>query len=109
MKLLRMCVALVVVACLAGVAYVGQASEPAGAKMTTAASRFLEALKPDQKQKIAFTFDDKERLRWFFTPQQDNNRKPTRKGLPLQDMTPEQQETAKELLRAGTSSSGFTK
>src|SRR5262245_10376239 len=109
MKLLRLLLTLSAFAGLVGVAYVGQATEPAGAKMTTAAEKFLEALSADQKAKATFAFDDKERLRWFFTPQQDRARNTTRKGLPLEEMNKEQQDAAKELLRAGTSGGGFTK
>jgi hypothetical protein len=41
MKLARMLLALILVASLAGVAYVRQANEPAGSKMTNAADRLL--------------------------------------------------------------------
>lgn len=110
MKLLRMGLAGALMICLAGVAYVvGQATEPSGARMMTAANRFLESLPPEQRSRATFPFDDKERLNWYFTPQQDKARKATRKGLALQDMTPEQREAARELLRTGTSPEGFKK
>jgi len=44
MKLSRMVVALMLVAGLAGVAYVRQANEPTGAQMASAAEKFLASL-----------------------------------------------------------------
>ena len=109
MRLSRMLLALVVVAALAGVAYVRQANEPTGVKMAYAAEKFLTSLDGDQKAKATYAFDDKERLNWHFVPLQDSQRRPTRKGLPLQDMTEAQKEAAKELVKAGTSSDGYNK
>jgi hypothetical protein len=108
MKLLRMFAAVVAVAVLAGVAYVNQATEPPGAKMASAADKFLGTLKEEQKARATFAFDDKERTNWHFVPRQDKNKMYTRKGLPLQDMTKEQRAAALELLRAGTSADGYT-
>jgi hypothetical protein len=109
MKLLRVLLALTTLLVLAGLAHVRQANEPAGAKMVAAAEQFLAGLTPEQKGRAAFAFTDKERLNWHFVPLQDNSRKPTRKGLPLQDMSDAQKDAARALLRAGTSQSGFTK
>jgi hypothetical protein len=109
MKLSRLVLALVLVTCLGGVAYVAQQAEPAGAKMTSAAEKFLASLKPDQKAKALLSFDDKERLNWHFTPQQDQQGKATRKGLPLEEMTAEQKQAALDLLKAGTSADGNKK
>jgi hypothetical protein len=108
MKLLRLLLTLAVLAVLGGVAYVGQATETAGSKMAGAAEKFLDSLTADQKGKAALAFDDKERFAWHFVPLQDSARKPTRKGLPLEEMNKEQKEAARELLRAGTSSDGYT-
>jgi hypothetical protein len=77
--------------------------------MTRAAEKFVLSLKPEQKAKAVLAFDDKERLNWHFTPQQDNNRKATRKGLPLEEMTDEQKQAALDLLKAGTSADGDKK
>jgi hypothetical protein len=104
-----MLLALVVVAALAGVAYVRQANEPAGSRMANAADKFLAGLTAEQKAKILFDFNDKERFNWHFVPLQDAQKKPTRKGLRLESMTAEQKAAAKELLAAGTSSDGFTR
>jgi hypothetical protein len=104
-----MLLTLIAVAALAGVAYVRQANEPAGSKMLNAAEKLLASLTAEQKAKITFDFNDKERFKWHFVPLQDAQKKPTRKGLPLEAMTAEQKGAAKELVAAGTSSDGYTK
>jgi hypothetical protein len=109
MKLVRMLLVLVLVAGLAGVAYVRQANEPTGVKMIAAAEKFLASLDSDQKAKAVLDFDDKERLNWHFVPLQDNQRRSTRKGLPLQEMNEAQKEAARALVRTGTSSDGYGK
>jgi hypothetical protein len=109
MRLYRLLLAVVLVAALVGVAYVGQTPEPAGARMTAAAQKFLDTLKDDQKAKAAFAFDDKERTNWHFVPLQDKEANPTRKGLRLEEMTREQHDAALDLLRAGTSPGGYSK
>lgn len=107
MKISRMLIALALTAGLAGVAYVSQANEPTGMKMTTAADKLVSSLSADQKAKAAFDFDSPERTNWHFVPLQDSQRRPTRKGLPLQEMTDEQKKAARALLRAGTSNDGY--
>lgn len=109
MKLVRVLLSLAVLAGVVGVAYVGQTEEPAGARMADAAEKFLASLTPDQKTQAAFPYDSPERTRWFFTPQQDKDRRATRKGAPLSSLTTEQRAAALNLLRAGTSTPGFTK
>ncbi len=110
MKLRRMLLAVVVAAALAGVAHVAQQAEPAGAKMTGAATKFLTALTPEQKTKATFAFDDKERLNWHFVPLQDNKtRQTTRKGVGLGEMTPEQRQAALGLVKAALSPGGYDK
>lgn len=109
MKLLRLSAAVLALAVLTGVAYVNQATETAGTKMTSAADKFLGTLKDEQKKKATFDFDDKERVNWNFIPLQDKERKYTRKGLPMEEMTKDQRAAALELLRAGTSEDGYTK
>src|SRR5205085_1903412 len=91
---------------LAGLAYVAQLAEPSGTSMVIAAQSFLDKLKGDQKTQASFPFESKERTNWNFTPQQDANKKATRKGLPLEDMTPDQKKAALALVRAGTSDAG---
>ncbi len=109
MKLLRILVALALVMLLVGVAYVAQATESPGLKMTDAAEKFLGGLTPEQKAQATFAFDDKERTNWHFVPMQDRDKKPTRKGLPLAAMNDEQRTAALALVKAGTSMGGFTK
>src|SRR5947209_441586 len=109
MKLRRMLLAVVLTGALVGVAYVGQTSAPAGVRMVTAAEKFLDSLNKDKRDKPTFAFDDKERTNWAFTPQQDKEKRPTRKGLPLAEMSAEQKKTALDLLRAGTSPEGAKK
>jgi hypothetical protein len=109
MKLSRMILVVLVVGVLVGVAYVEQATAPAGTKMATAAEKFVDSLGADQKSKATFTFDDKERTNWYFTPRQDKDRKSTRKGLPLEDMNKDQRAAALALLKAGTSEGGYEK
>jgi hypothetical protein len=107
MKLFRLFLTLMVLALLVGAAYVAQATESASARMTDAAEKLLASLNNDQKAKATLDFDDKERFNWHFTPQQDAAKKSTRKGLPLEEMTNEQKDAAKDLLRAGTSAAGY--
>jgi hypothetical protein len=109
MKLTRVLLSLVLLAVLVGLAYVGQATESTGTKMANAAEKFLDSLTPEQKDKTTFAFDDKERTNWHFIPLQDRDKKSTRKGLPLGDMSAEQKAAALALVRAGTSPDGYTK
>ncbi len=109
MKLSRMFLALVAVLSLVGVAYVQQATEPAGAKMADAAQSFLATLDGDTKAKATFAYDDKERFNYHFIPLQDKEKKSTRKGLPMEQMTAKQKEAALSLLKSGTSASGYLK
>src|SRR5262249_39754411 len=51
--------------------------------------------------------DSKERTNWFFIPLQTRDKKSTRKGLPIEEMTAEQKGAALELLRAGTTSKSY--
>jgi hypothetical protein len=93
---------------LFGETFLDTAKQPAGMQMVASAEKLLNSLNKDQKPKASLEFDDKERTNWHFVPYQEA-KKPLRKGLPLQDMTGEQKETALALLRAGTSADGYTK
>ena len=76
---------------VAGVALVGRsAPETTGGKMKSAADAFLTSLSPELKKKASFDFNDKHRTAWFFTPQQDKEKKFTRKGVRLEEMTADQ-------------------
>lgn len=109
MKLFRMTLAVVATATLAGVAIVGQEKDTAATKMATAAQKFLDGLSAEQREKATFDFDNKERTNWYFTPRQDDKKNYTRKGLPLEEMSEEQKQSALAIVRAGTSEGGYTK
>jgi len=96
------------IALLTGAGFVAREAEGPGLRMTGAAEKFLGSLDEKQKSKATFTFDDEERTRWFFTPQQ-KDRKATRKGLPLEDMSDKQKELAHELLKIGAGEAGYKK
>ncbi len=92
---------------LGGALLVGQSAKPSGAKMADAATAFLATLSADEKKAATFGFDDPHRQAWFFTPQQDRDKNPTRKGLRLEKMTDKQKAAVADLLRAGLSAKGY--
>jgi hypothetical protein len=75
--------------------------------MAEAANAFLATLPADAKKKATFAWDDPNRTVWFFTPQQDKQKQPLRKGLKLEDMTAAQKAAALDLLKAGLSTKGY--
>jgi hypothetical protein len=90
------------------VALLGRAEPKSTAgRMQLAAGRFLASLSPQLRAKATFDFTDPHRTRWFFTPQQDEQKRYTRKGVRLEEMTAEQKAAALELLRSGLSATGF--
>jgi hypothetical protein len=107
MRSRRVVLAVLALLMVGGVAYVAQNLEPSGVKMGAAAERFLNLLNEEQKQRATFGFADQERFNWHFVPLQDEQRKSTRKGLPLEAMNAEQRNAALELLRSATSLEGF--
>jgi hypothetical protein len=107
MKLLRALIAVAVVGVVGGVAYFAQEQAPLGARMADAAQGLLASLSDEQRAKINFDFDDKERFNYAFVPLQDKEKKPTRKGLRLEEMTDGQKKAVLELLKSGTSDKGF--
>jgi len=109
MKPSRFVLALALLASLVGVAHVAQRTAPPGVIMAGVAEGFVQSLTPDQKTKAVFPFESKERTNWWFVPRQDATRKPTRKGLPLAEMTDDQKKAAVALVRSGTSASGAEK
>ena len=70
--------------------------------MTETANRLLAALSPEQKAKVSFAFQDKERTHWFYIPID-------RKGLTLGEMSPYQRHLASALLASGLSQTGYIK
>lgn len=109
MRLIRIVVSLALIAGLSGLAVIAQKAETPGTKMTHAAEKFLEGLSAEQKKKALYDYDSEERTNWNFIPLQDKEKKSTRKGVPLEDLSPEQKKAALELLRTGVSPSGFEK
>ena len=107
MKSTRILLAAAVFMSLAGLAFVAQQIEAPGTQMVTAAQTFQSSMTAEQKAQASFAFDSKERTNWNFVPLQDKNRKPTRKGLALAEMTPEQKKAALALVKAGTSDVGL--
>ena len=105
--LVRLAIGIVCVAGIATVALVAQEAGPPSDQMATAADQFLTSLPDDLRKKASFDFDDPHRTSWFFTPQQDRERKPTRKGLRFEELNEEQKKKALALLRAGTSAKGY--
>ena len=68
-----------------------------------AASRFLSALTPEQRQNTTFAADDSEWRRW------NNVHRAERAGVSFKEMTADQQGRALDLLRAGLSAKGLEK
>jgi hypothetical protein len=69
-------------------------------EMVQAADAFVASLEPQQRAKALFEFEDTERLNWHFVPR-------ARRGLPLKEMSPAQQELARGILQAGLSRRGY--
>ncbi len=72
------------------------------AEMAAAASNFLVALTPEQRAKATYDFKDEQRFDWHFIPR-------PRKGLPIQEMRPDQRPLAHALLASGLSHRGYFK
>jgi hypothetical protein len=68
--------------------------------MLQVTNAFLASLEPGQRSKALFEFEDAERLNWHFVPR-------ARRGLPLREMTAEQRDLAREILRAALSRRGY--
>jgi hypothetical protein len=79
------------------------ASSRSAAAMTTAATKWLEGLTPDQRTQATFPVDAEEKVRWNFIP---TNMFP-RKGVPWKEMTEPQRKLAHELLKASLSQKGY--
>lgn len=68
-----------------------------------AATKFLESLAPDQRQRAMFAFDGEERTRWNFIPTESF----PRNGLTIKQMNQSQRILAHELLKVGLSQRGY--
>jgi hypothetical protein len=75
---------------------------PVFAALAAATDDFLGSLRPEQRAKAVFHFEDAERINWHFIPRQ-------RRGLPLKEMSPGQQELARRILRTALSERGYLK
>lgn len=107
MKSLKLTLAFVALSAVAGLAYVAQQTDASGSNMVSAAQAFTSSLNAEQKKQATFDFDSDERFNWHFIPLQDKKtRKYTRKGLPMEEMTPAQKKAALALVKAGTSEAG---
>ena len=73
------------------------------ATMATAATSFLAALTPEQRQQATFPMESEDRVRFNFIPTETF----PRKGLLLKDMTEPQRKLAHALLRSGLSQRGY--
>jgi hypothetical protein len=80
-----------------------RANDSPGSQMQTYTAAWLETLDEDQRQKALLPFDSPERTNWNFIPL------PTRKGLPLMDMSVPQQTAALRAGRAALSEAGYDK
>jgi hypothetical protein len=105
--LLRFAFGFVCLTGLASVALVARDERTSADQMTEAADQFLVSLSDEQRAKATFDYDDPHRTGWFFTPQQDKERKATRKGLRVEEMKDEQKQKALALLKTGTSAKGY--
>src|SRR5947209_1571444 len=69
--------------------------------MTKVTGGFLDSLGGSNREKAILPFDDEATRRtWFYTPR-------PRPGLPMGDMTPEQNQWVRRLLAVGLSEAGF--
>ena len=71
-------------------------------EMTTAANRFLISLTPEQREKVEYSFEGKERTNWQFIPME-------RTGLAFKEMKPHQQHLAMVLMQSVFSHRGASK
>lgn len=77
--------------------------DPPASQMQTYAAAWVETLDEAQRKKALLDYDSPERVNWNFVPL------PTRKGLPLMEMTLPQQTAALRTLRAALSEAGYDK
>jgi Protein of unknown function (DUF3500) len=79
------------------------ASERSASAMASAATKFLSALSPEQKQKASFALDSEELTRWHYVPAMQFERH----GLAIRDMDASQRALAQDLLKTGLSAHGY--
>ena len=76
---------------------------PSSTAMSAAATRFLESLNGEQRQRATFAFDGEERTHWNFIPTEIF----PRNGLTLGQMNQSQRTLAHDLLKTGLSQRGY--
>ncbi len=103
----RTLLAAVAVSAVGGALLVAQNTKTSGQKMADAATKLVGGLTAEQKKKALFGYDDEHRTTWFFTPVQDKEKKPLRKGLRMDELSADQKGTMLELLKLGLSTKGF--
>lgn len=96
-------IAVLTVICLSAVSFGLRTGDPPATQMQTYASAWVETLDEGQKKKAILAFEDPERINWNFIPL------PTRKGLPLMEMSLPQQTAALRTLKAALSEAGYEK
>src|SRR2546430_7662842 len=79
------------------------AAERSSSTMAAAATKFLTALTPEQRQRAVFAFGSDERTHWHFIPTETF----PRNGLTVKDMSEPQRKLAHDLLKAGLSQRGY--
>jgi hypothetical protein len=92
-----------VLAVFSAVVVSAQRTPTAAASMSSAATRFLDALNADQRKQATYPLESDEYLHWNFIPDETF----PRNGLPLKAMTEPQQKLAHELLKSGLSERGY--
>src|SRR5262245_44136098 len=101
MRSIKLALALAAFTIVVSIAYVAQQADVAGSNMVSAAQDFVGKLTAEQKKQGVFDFNSDERFNWHFIPLQDTKtRKYTRKGVPIEEMTPEQKKAALALVKA---------
>src|SRR5712692_2607365 len=91
------------VACLLALVGVLYAADRSPSAMAGAATRFLAALSPEQKQQATFAFDSSEREHWGFIPTEIF----PRHGLTIGSMSDPPRKLAHDLLKTGLSQKGY--
>jgi uncharacterized protein DUF3500 len=99
----RLVLIALVLAVFGAIAVSAQRTPTAATAMSTAATRFLDALNADQRKQATYPLESDEYLHWNFIPDEAF----PRNGLPLKSMSDAQQKLAHELLKSGLSERGY--
>ncbi len=83
--------------------YLANQDTTSTASLVSSANAFVGTLDAAGKQKALLSYEDKQRVNWQFVPL------PTRKGLPLMEMSDPQKAAAKNLLKVAVSQIGYDK